>query len=305
MSQSVDPRSRLSTSGAPPSPSNLAFSPAVYARFYDMPPQEESDKAKTWLTRGQNFIVAFSEVKAGTRFERKGQPDEYVLLLPDDDMATSVSAGGETKAIDGFTITFVPPGDSAVEAKRDGKIIRLFSTRSKDLADKTSNAEGYREPHPHIPPFEPWPEPKDGYRIRSYSLDVPPEEGRFGKIWRCTTFMVNVFPPQHGPRDAAKLSPHHHDDFEQCSLVIGGEYMHHLRWPWTTNLADWREDDHELCGTPSVCVIPPKAIHTSAAVDPGVNLLIDIFSPPRRDFSEVEGWVLNSDEYPMPPKKEK
>ena len=86
-------------------------------------------------------------------------------------------------------------------------------------------------------------------------------------------------------------------------IVIGGEYMHHLRWPWTANLADWREDQHELCGTPSVCVIPPKAIHTSAAVDPGVNLLIDIFSPPRRDFSEVEGWVLNADEYPMPPKE--
>ncbi len=301
MSQTVDPRSRLSTSGAVSSSSGEAFSAAVYARFYDMPPQEETAKARTWMSRGQNFIVAFSEAKAGAVFGRKNQKDEYVLILQNESMGAKVTAGGETKDIGGFTITIVPPGDSTIEVKQDGDIIRLFTTQSQDLADKVSNAEAYREPHPHIPPFEPWPEPNGGYKIRSYSLDVPEEEGRFGKIWRCTTFMVNVFPPQHGPRDPSKLSPHHHDDFEQCSLVIGGEYEHHLRWPWTANLAEWREDNHEKCGAPSVTVIPPKAIHTSAAIDPGVNLLIDIFSPPREDFSKMEGWVLNADEYPMPP----
>ena len=301
MSQTVDPRSRLSTSGAVSAASGEAYSAAVYERFYDSPPQEETDTARTWLARGQNFIVAYSEVKAGATFERKDQPDEYVLILQDEDMSASVTAGGESREIGGFTITIVPPGDSSITVKADGKIIRLFSTQSRDLADKTANEKDYREHHPHIPPLELWPEPKGGYKIRSYSLDVPEEEGRFGKIWRCTTFMVNVFPPQHGPRDPSKLSPHHHDDFEQCSLVIGGQYVHHLRWPWTANLAEWRDDDHELCGAPSVTVIPPKAIHTSAAVDPGVNLLIDIFSPPREDFSKMDGWVLNAGEYPTPP----
>ena len=297
MYESDDPRSRLATAGGG-SVASSAFGCSTYARFYDSEPQETGPGHRTWYARGQNFVVAYSDAEAGAVFERQGQVDEYVLLLPDADTAAEVTAGAETQAVEGFTITMIPPGDSRVVVTRPGRVIRLISAQSRDLADKASNAATYAGPHPQVPPFQPWPAPPDGYRIRSYSLDVPDQEGRFGKIFRCTTFMVNIFPPQHGPRDPAKLSPHHHDDFEQGSLAIGGVYEHHLRWPWTANQNDWREDEHEACGTPSLCVIPPRVVHTSAAVDPGVNLLVDIFAPPRADFSDMPGWVLNADDYP-------
>ena len=83
--------------------------------------------------------------------------------------------------------------------------------------------------------------------MRVYSLDVVPQEGRFGR-------------------------------------------------PWTTNRRTWRADDHQACGSPSLTVIPPPAVHTSQTVGSGVNQLVDIFSPPRTDFSRQPGWVLNAGE---------
>jgi hypothetical protein len=70
------------------------------------------------------------------------------------------------------------------------------------------------------------------------------------------------------------------------------------RWPWTANQHDWRDDEHADVGAPSVCVIPPRVIHTSAPFAPEGNVLVDIFAPPRMDFSDMPGWVLNADEYP-------
>ena len=299
MYETDDPRSRLATATAAPVPKSTAFGASTYARFYASPPQSQDSLQRTWISRGQNFVVAYSEAEAGAVFARTGQVDEYVLLLPEKDTTVTVEAGGETQAISGFTITFIPAGDSKITVTAGGPVIRLITAQNVDIVALVSNPDKYAGPHPQIPPFEAWPDPVGGFRVRSYSLDVPDEPGRFGKIFRCTTFMVNVFPPA-GPRDPAKLSPHHHDDFEQCSLAIGGTFVHHLRWPWTANLADWRADEHEECGTPSIAVIPPRVIHTSASVDPGVNLLVDIFSPPRVDFSNMAGWVLNAADYPMP-----
>jgi hypothetical protein len=298
MYNSTDPRASLAT--AKSAPQATEFAAAEYLKFYEAAPQEDDANGKTWLGRGQNFIIAHSEAKPGASFSRTGQIDEYAVLLPDAKSSATITWQGKTETVAGYSLVFVPPGDSTVSLPDGGRLVRMFSTRSEDLAEACVNAHSYVTPHPNIPPFQPWPEPRGGYRVRAYSLDVPPEPGRFGRIWRCTTFMVNVLPADKGPRDIHKLSPHYHDDFEQCSLALEGSYTHHIRWPWTPSLNAWRADDHEFCASPSVTVIPPPAIHTSRGMDVGVNQLVDIFSPPRFDFSEKQGWVLNADDYPMP-----
>ena len=45
-------------------------------------------------------------------------------------------------------------------------------------------------------------------------------------------------------------------------------------------------------------IIEPINLGSSELVT--INQLVDIFCPPRVDFSEKQGWVLNADEYPMP-----
>jgi hypothetical protein len=112
--------------------------------------------------------------------------------------------------------------------------------------------------------------------------------------------MVNYTEPRPGPRDVTRMSPHVHDDFEQASLVLDGSFVHHIRWPWGTNMRHWKPDEHEICAGPSLTVIPPLTVHTSQQVGTGINQLVDIFAPPRLDFSSMDGWVLNASDYPMP-----
>lgn len=301
MYDASDPRAALAPAAAAPKVTT-EFAGADYAKFYETEPQENGAAGRTWYARGQNYVVAYSEVNAGAIFARDGQVDEYALIIPDATTKVEISAKGETKTVDGYSIAFIPPGDSKITTLTKGRIVRLITSRSTDLTAKCSNAASFAKPHPNIPPFEPWPAPPDGFRIRTYSLDVKQEGGRFGRIFRCTTFMINYLDVRNGPRDVTKLSPHFHDDFEQCSLALDGSYIHDIRWPWTTNMNNWRDDDHEFCGAPSIAVIPPPAIHTSRAVGKDINQLVDIFSPPRMDFSAKPGWVLNAVEYPMPAK---
>jgi hypothetical protein len=295
-----DPRATLA---APKTQSGTTSMSASYGRYYQDNAVDDDANGRGWYTRGQNLIVHWIEAKPGATFSRAAQVDEYMIILPDDDTPYDATANGESVRGDGYQLLIVPPGDSQISLPKGGRIVRLFSTQSPDLNAKCANAAAYAQPDPSHPPFKPWPAPPAGYKLRKYELqrgDRAP--GQIGPIWRCTTIMLNFAPTSRRARDATKMSPHSHDDFDQCSLVFAGNYVHHLRWPWGLNKNDWREDEHAVVGAPSATIIPARVVHTSEAQAPGPegNRMADIFSPPRLDFSLKEGWVRNADEYPLP-----
>jgi hypothetical protein len=293
-----DPRSQLSTAG------NAAAGiprPAQYRELHNVGPDEKHDNGgSTWWTRSQAMVIGWSEVQSGDELTTEVAGEHGVLVL--DGAKVQVSHDGNAVAVDEPAVVIVPPGTSSLQVTSPGTVIRVIAAATApELAGRCANKAEYEEDDANVAPFEPWPDPVDGHKIRVYPIaEHPIAEGRLGRIFRCSTVMINVLPESDDPRDPAKLSPHHHDDFEQVSLQAIGDYVHHMRVPWTPDSTTWRDDEHSACEAPSVVVIPPPLVHTSQAVGDMRHWLIDVFAPPRRDFSERPGWVLNADAYPMP-----
>lgn len=269
------------------------------ARHHASSPQRDVPGERTWITRGANFVVALSQVQPGTVLERAQQPDESMLLLAD--VSARIEAGGAKLEAGAESLLIIPPGSCTITALTAGTIVRVFSSRAVDLLAAASNAPVYARGAPEVAPLVPWPEPPDGMRLRHYRLADYALPSVHMRIFRCTTLMLNVMMPRMVARDVTKLSPHQHADFEQGSLALRGQWVHHLRHPWTADLNDWKADEHLEMDSPSLLVIPPKVIHTSRNVNDGGAWLVDVFAPPRVDFSSTPGKVANEADYPLPP----
>lgn len=272
--------------------------PASVARWHKQPPQVEGAGARSWIARGANFVVVVTQAAPGTRLERRGQADEYMVLLVDS--SGSIRAGSETLAAGAESLTIVPPGDSEVVVHGPGQVVRVFSHQAQDLLAQAGNAADYAQPDANVAPLVPWPTPVDGFRLRHYPLAQYAQADTNMRIFRSTNLMLNVMTPRMVARDVRKLSPHSHADFEQGSLALRGQWIHHMRYPWVPDMTAWREDEHVEVGSPSLTVIPPKVVHTSRNLNDGGAWLVDIFAPPRMDFAGKPGKVANEKDYPLP-----
>lgn len=131
MYDSSDPRSTLATASKPTEATE--FMPAEYGKFYEQSPQETSQHARTWYTRGQNFLVAYSQVEPGAVFERAAQPDEYVILLPDLRSSAKLETSGGTCNLPPYSLTIVPPGPSKLTISTAGELGQ-FSPRARAIS---------------------------------------------------------------------------------------------------------------------------------------------------------------------------
>lgn len=286
--------------GAGTPPRKPINKPAQFFEFAKMGASETTaNGSTTWWVRSQSMVVAYTEGVAGDTFRRSNQPDEYVIInWGESELACR--AGDQVESVIDPSVIMVPPGDSDITLTAGGTVVRLFTTLSDDLTTKCANNAFFDEADPFVSPFRNWPDPVDGFKVRVYRLDdYERDRSRLGRLFRCTTFMVNVFYDFEKPRPGDRMSPHFHTDFEQISLTFAGDFMHHIRSPWTADLDEWIPDEHRACSSPSVTVIPPPTVHSSQWFD-GTSQLVDVFAPPRHDFSSKPGWVLNADEYPLP-----
>lgn len=280
-----------------------AMRAATHARHYAEPAQKtDADGSRHWITRAANFVTVVTDAAAGAVLARDN-PDEYMILLPPGTEAVA-EAGGTRVEAKGDSLIIAPPGESRIVVRKPGKVVRVFSSRAEDMAAAAVNAATYAGGAPEVAQLMPWPDPIGGFRLRHYDLSEitsPDPSPLKMRLFRSTNLMINIFMPWSTRRDEKKLSPHSHDDFEQISLSLKGAFVHHLRYPWSSDKTRWREDEHARYDeSPSALVIPARTIHTSQDVGGGTTWLIDIFGPPRMDFSSKPGFVLNESEYPLP-----
>ncbi|MBV8508925.1 MAG: hypothetical protein JO289_02060 [Xanthobacteraceae bacterium] len=246
--------------------------------------------------RARNFAIDWFRVGRGSTLDFASDEETMVLLF---DAAGDISGAGRGAIAPRRSVSVVPAGSYQLKLSEPGSG-GILSTHRRD-PQAAVNAASYQTPDPRIAPVgSAWPRIKSADDIRVYEIDAfkaPADNPRL-KMLQSATMSIN-WVDYDGPRDRKALSPHAHADFEQASLAVAGDFVHHLRVPWSKNAEEWREDEHKLAPSPSVLVIPPELIHTTEGVGPGHHLLIDIFAPPRRDFI-AKGWVFNAADYRDP-----
>jgi hypothetical protein len=256
-------------------------------------------KTRHWLSRSQNAIIEWVEAGDGAApFEAASEHEMMVLLL-----TTGAAIQGRDPQVQAGarSLCILPPGRFSIRPEGAGALVVLASTRGDADAGAILNRATYVQPDPRVGPVgPPYRRLKAPDRIEVIALDAvaaPADNPRL-KMFQTATLSIN-WVEYDGPRDRTTLSPHSHADFEQCSLAAAGDFIHHLRVNWSRNADHWRDDRHLRVPSPSVLVIPVHLVHTTEGVGEGRHLLIDVFSPPRRDFI-AKGWVANARDYERP-----
>jgi len=246
------------------------------------------------LARTQNFLAQWCEGPLASSIE---SAQELMVFFVDGGALPGGPAGA---VIPAKSLAILPPGRHEIRAPKGSRTLILATDRQDIDPDSALNTAQFRIDPRIAPTGEPFARRRGEGEIHIYPMDAvkaPPGNERL-KIFQSTTLSIN-FVEYRGPRARDALSPHSHVDIEQGTLILEGQFMHHLREEWGKNADLWREDAHLQADAATLLRIPPKVIHTTEGVGEGTHMLLDIFSPPRRDFI-AKGWVLNSGDYSDP-----
>jgi len=262
-------------------------------------PAEVLGGHRHWLMRGQNFWlewVELSDAAAGFSAESK---DEMLVIAHNGELRIGTSADGLPAVnVPAHSVAILPPGRYTISGKPSARCGVLASQRMDMDGRHVLHAEAYETPDPRIKPTgKPYRRKQASGEIKVLDIGqvmASKDKPRL-KMLQTETLSINIV-EYAGPRKRSELSPHSHDSFEQGSLAIAGNFVHHLRVNWGSDADQWREDEHLHAPSPSLLVVPVEMIHTTEGVGEGHHFLVDLFSPPRADFIG-KGWVANSADY--------
>lgn len=255
--------------------------------------------SRRWTARGQNFAVTHLESTADGAASVFSSHDELMLITLDG--VTSLTGAHQTVQAPARSICILPASRWEVSASQTGRYVLIQSLREDEDAPEAVNRDAYAPRDARIVPVgRPYVRLVNTGQVQVLAIDqvkAPADKARL-KMLQTSTLSIN-WVEYEGPRDRSQLSPHSHAAFEQGSLGLEGDFLHHLRTPWGENAGLWQDDQHARLASPSLMVVPVGLVHTSEGVGPGRHLLIDVFSPPRADFI-AKTWVANAADYAPP-----
>lgn len=255
------------------------------------------------FSRGQNVLVERIDGVEGQGVDFASR-DEVIVLCVEAEARVSGGTGVQI-ALPARSLSIFPPGSHGLEFRQAGRLFVLATHRADVAAGQFCNAAQYAEKDLRVREVgEPFRRLRDPDGICVFAVDdVPtPRTNPRIKFVQSATMSLN-WVEYDGPRDRTALSPHAHADFEQGSLAIDGDFVHHIRTEWKSNADLWRDDRHIAASRDTLLVVPPEIIHTSEGIGGGHHILIDIFAPARRDFI-ARDWMHNADAYADPEAQE-
>ena len=261
-------------------------------RFADHGPKHSSRGTDSWVVRGQDFVVVYSDAgRADTLVHTSGY--EYLLAVPDSWTRIELSTDHENIQLHGPATVVIPPGNSVIRILNPGVVIRIFTSAADQLMDRSINAQHYRSPRP-IDGTRPPEAVAD--RLRPYQLrNFPTDPSVGGHAFRSTNLMINWIPPICGESEV--ITHPDQSGREQYLIQLEGHFRY--RMDSLTAGTTAREQERQLSmNGPGVLIVPALLTFTRQAIGPGAHTLMQIFAPPPGDLLTWPERILNSDEFP-------
>lgn len=277
---------------------NLPVRERGFADFHAHDP-EIRNAGRHWLMRSHNFSVEWMELPAGAPAVEFDSDFESLMIVSRGAVRlASAQATAPLIDVPQHAVAIVPPGRHLLSTSAEARLVLIASQRGDIARRRVLNAEGNEPPDPRVLPagrLYRRRQPLDGAQVLPIAAVMASADKPRLKMLQTETLSLNLV-EYDGPRDRSELSPHSHASFEQGSLAIEGDFVHHLRVSWGSDAGLWREDEHLHAPSPSLLVVPVEMIHTTEGVGAGHHFLVDVFSPPRGDFID-KGWIFNAADY--------